>query len=361
MSFDKWSSGFKEEGLGFGLDIMPKRGSFQGALAVLPEVEETEEEYESEPEDSTPIVQPTPTSRLRELHLLSSGPIASPRETPPRPTPTSPTKAYGTIGRGRPHPLSLSSSSASRPEASGSPLTGTRSTITTPTTAKLSAKRRLSTGRPSSISYKKDNNGENMSQISGSSISSRWSVNSRNMISPPPTEMSLPGISSPPIPSPRTTGWNHVPRSTNRPCPRPRSLVGLGIAHAGSGSGRILSEVLEKDESGEMWGSAAEGNERSFTFRPFGSMDIDISSETGQELERDDDTMWRDNLLEVEMERDALREDVDGWRERCRGLEERLEDEKRESIILKERMRKCELASLALWLRESRADVNSER
>jgi hypothetical protein len=51
---------------------------------------------------------------------------------------------------------------------------------------------------------------------------------------------------------------------------------------------------------------------------------------------------WQTSLLELEMERDALQEDVDLWRKRCNGLEERLELEKKENGILRERVRKRE-------------------
>lgn len=49
----------------------------------------------------------------------------------------------------------------------------------------------------------------------------------------------------------------------------------------------------------------------------------------------------------IEEERESLREDVDGWRERCTGLEralreerERAEDERREGLLLREKVRK---------------------
>ena len=49
---------------------------------------------------------------------------------------------------------------------------------------------------------------------------------------------------------------------------------------------------------------------------------------------------WLDPLAEIEIERNALREDVDLWRKRCNGLEERLDLEKKENGILRERVRK---------------------
>jgi hypothetical protein len=44
--------------------------------------------------------------------------------------------------------------------------------------------------------------------------------------------------------------------------------------------------------------------------------------------------------IDAEMERDALREDVDLWRKRCRGIEDQLEAERRETSRLRERVRK---------------------
>lgn len=386
MSFDKWSSGFKEESLGFGLESMPKRGSFQGNLAVLPEVEEIEEEEEEEHVEqegdtsldlppttthevqSTPIVQPTP-SRLRELHLLSSGPVGTPGSIESigsfsrginRPAPISPTKGYGMIGRGRPRPLSGISAKASiSTTTSGSTASPLTATVVTPKTARMAGpRRRLSgSGRRSSISYKKDKDPAVLESMSaGSSVSSRWSINDRSVVSPPPPN----DISSPSLTSPPGSSLAYLPRSSNRPCPRPKSLVGLGI-HPNAGSGRILSEVLEKDEGdereplglglgmgtamGDGWHSAPPVSDRPFTFRSFGSLEEMEIQPARRSLDSEGTTgRWRDDLLELEMERDALREDVDGWRERCRSLEERLEDEKRESGILRDRVRKCELA-----------------
>lgn len=217
-----------------------------------------------------------------------------------------------------------------------------------------------------------------------SSLSSRWSINSRSMVSPPPpADLSLSSISSPPMTSPGSSNWAHVPRSSGRPCPRPKSLVGLGIGNSHAGAGRILSEVIEKDESGDN-GSASEvgsgglglglglglgdgwqsapivpnGSDRGFTFRSFGSMDMgivspDLGDEAGRRsMDSEADMGWRDHMLEVEMERDALREDVDGWRERCKSLEDKLDEEKKESAVLRERLRKCE--TLFFTLRHKR-------
>lgn len=55
----------------------------------------------------------------------------------------------------------------------------------------------------------------------------------------------------------------------------------------------------------------------------------------------------RESSAGIEEERESFREDVDGWRERCTGLEralreerERVEDERREGLLLREKVRK---------------------
>jgi hypothetical protein len=55
---------------------------------------------------------------------------------------------------------------------------------------------------------------------------------------------------------------------------------------------------------------------------------------------------WRNELLELQMERDSLAEDVAGWKDRCVSAEERLEAERRETGVLRDRVRKCELTRL---------------
>lgn len=73
------------------------------------------------------------------------------------------------------------------------------------------------------------------------------------------------------------------------------------------------------------------------------SLDLELSPDlAGRRSMESDNQGWGDGMLELELERDALREDVEGWRERCRGLEERLEVEKKESGVLRDRVRKCE-------------------
>ncbi len=339
----------EEDGLGFGMDfVMPvptmaKRPSLARNLSVLAEVDEEEvSEDQIEPAQDgaptqhftplakaeevmatpSPLIAPTPI-RLRELHLLSSV-SSTPSRQPepssfafPRPTSsttvvplsTSPTKGYGAIGRGRPGPRPLSgiTGNVSMASDTSSPLTGT--TFTTPRSVKRGS-------RGSSISYKKD--GE--SSQSGSSRD--WSIGSKSFFSPP-----LDGLSSPPqsFGSPKCTGWGSVPRSAGRPSPRPKNLVGLGMEN--KGSGRVLGEVDEAEEYGEGL---------PFHFEP--DREVGYSS---SEMSREG-LPWRHGQLELEMERDALKEDADLWRKRCRGLEERLEAERKDATFLRERFRKRE-------------------
>lgn len=103
-------------------------------------------------------------------------------------------------------------------------------------------------------------------------------------------------------------------KSQSRACPRPRSLI-LGL----STSGRVLGEVSEADEDGDD--EANNGSRDSFD-SPFWAK--------GDSRDR----------IDLELERDALREDVDLWRKRCKGLEDKYETERRESTLLRERVRK---------------------
>ncbi|KAK4685262.1 hypothetical protein P7C73_g4893, partial [Tremellales sp. Uapishka_1] len=316
---------FKEEAMGFGLERPSSGGagvssaSVAGGLCVLAEEEEDVEEEASVQVEEPSLTAPTP-SRLKELHLLSSSmspadtlrSLALARAAASSPTPP---KAYGAIGRGRPRPLSglgfTGAHSSVFTSATSSPGTG----IATP----KSAASRNKGSRGSSISYKRD----------GSSSSSRdWDMTSK--LGSPPLPSSL---ASPPPPSLAYNspgGWANVPRGNGRPCPRPKNLVGLGL------SGRILGEVGEEEEErGSGWKSASASSDGPFRF---GSRD-----EAGSEVERER-AGWEvaESMDEVVLERDALREDVDLWRKRCRGLEERLEAERKESGVLRERVRKRE-------------------
>lgn len=342
-----------EYGIGKGLpSTMSARPSLTRNLSVLAEVDEPEDNEteadvdggqdvfilpttdqgmpmspleEEEHLDTTrfvPIVAPAPT-RLRELHLVSSVTPVSVR--PPLPVNAtsqgSPTKGYGAIGRGRPAPLEHI--------ITDSPVS-LASLVTTPKSAGLPRRRAApgSGSRGSSISYKKDNE---------SSTSSRdWSFSSKAPFSPPSTHSDL--TSPPPTLPPHFSGWGNLTRTAaSRPCPRPKSLAGMGVDH--QGAGRILGELEEVDED-------ALSSSRNTSFRLASAASTMESSDNARESF--DDYAWREMHLEIEMERDALREDVDLWRVRCGGLEDKLEAEKKENGVLRERVRKRESSDLDL-------------
>jgi len=331
----------KENGLGFGVDLgmtMAKRPSLARNLSILAEVDEDtdlEDEAESTDQDEAidhflpvqeteepaidnlPISAPSPI-RLRELHLLTSvsSTPSRPTETStftfPRPTSSipsaplciSPTREYGAIGRGRPRPLYGIPGNVFSAGTSSSPSTNT---VSTPRSGRRGAK-------TSSISYKRDR------ESSQSGSSHDWSMGSKGLISPPTEGFRSPQSS---FESPAFGGWGHVPRAAGRPCPRPKNIVGLGLDN--KGSGRVLGEVDEAEEDEDPGMTDAPG-------RP--------SSEISH-----DSFHWRDDRLEVEMERNALKDDVELWRKRCRGLEDRLEAERKDGAMLRERVRKREFTS----------------
>ncbi|WVQ96745.1 hypothetical protein IAU59_003852 [Kwoniella sp. CBS 9459] len=351
----------------FGMDLgtaMAKRPSINRQLSALAEVDESEEDeadfaddevapgmartMSDEPESMTavpshaPTVEPTP-SRLRELRLPSSVSSSTPRQSDgstdsihlfsfPRqssasPSLGSPTKGYGSIGRGRPKPLPLGSSVSSTPTS-----------MSTPRSAGLASRRRAAPGsgsRGSSISYRKDDSSSSSRDMSIGRVASP------TLISPPPSmSLSSSGFGS----------WGNVPRGAPRPCPRPRQLVGLGIDN--SGSGRVLNEVDEGDEDD----SALMRSTRWMSPPPDADTDIprqyagfgpasepELQGRASQELDEDeyaDEEQWRDVQLEMEMEREALKEDVELWKARCQSLEDKLEAERKEGAILRDRVRK---------------------
>jgi hypothetical protein len=137
-------------------------------------------------------------------------------------------------------------------------------------------------------------------------------------------------------------------------------LVGLGLE--GRGAGRVLGEVMEEEdqhphENGNRWGTSALPT-TTLSFRGFDVQGVGVpesvhspsisagrvSSEISGDSGSFGSSQWRDPSIEIAMERDALREDVDLWRKRCRGLEERLEGERKEVGLLRERVRKRESA-----------------
>ena len=330
-----------DTGIGMGLpSTMPARPSLTRNLSVLAEVDESEdgEVDQATPNafvtqilgndsmptspreedlnfiDSAPIDLVAPTSsRLRELHLVSSS--STPPTRPSANVPArmgSPSKGYGAIGRGRPGPAHVKtdspysvSSMISTPQSAGPP------------------RRRAGPGsssRGSSISYKRD----------GDSSSSRdWSMSGKSTFSPSTEVSEL--VSSPPTFSPHHSGWGSMSRSGHtRPCPRPKSLAGMGQDN--HGAGRILGELEEVDED------ALSSRNTSYRLSSIESA-RQVSDHARDSVGA---YQWRDLHLELEMERDELQEDVDLWRKRCAGLEEKLELEKKENGILRERARKCE-------------------
>ncbi|WWC70823.1 uncharacterized protein I206_104775 [Kwoniella pini CBS 10737] len=355
---EKWSGfGFglakdfgKDDVPNFGMDLptaVAKRPSINRQLSALAEVDESEEDDADLADTDTPTdmtrtcsselegilspvtVEPTP-HRLRELRLGSSMNFST--STPPQgsldsvqsfssprqsnASPSSPTKGYGSIGRGRPKPLNIGSTCS------------TPITSSTPKSAGFSSRRRPAPGlgsRGSSISYKKDDSSSSSHDLS--------LTMGKNVLSPESVSSPLPTRSG----SPKSSafhGWGNASKSSIRPCPRPKTLVGLGIDN--SGSGRILGGLDEVDEEGSplpahsMWTSPIpEPNESEDEFHFKGRRDSFA-----------EESAWRDVQLEMEMEREALKEDVDTWKMRCSNLEEKLEIERKESTILRERVRK---------------------
>ncbi|KLT46214.1 hypothetical protein CC85DRAFT_289912 [Cutaneotrichosporon oleaginosum] len=324
------------------------------SLGVLTEEDETESDADDEGIDmisntsstadmhetpeSTPAG-PTP-SRLRELHLVSSvssqgssnrrssnpdvaRSLASARETPTK-------GGYGSIGRGRPRPLALDTTSASAFKAANaaSPSKGARP-------SSLNLGRRPSGTRASSISYKKDDSG------SGSSYDY---ASSRGITSPP----SIAGeIASPPSVMSPLAEWPSGARGGTRPCPRPRSAI-LGT------SGRVLGEVDEEGEDNSFRSyDEALSTGRASTEASRNSYDGSSWPATARRDSRD--------RIDAELERDALREDVDLWRKRCRGLEEQVEAERREKHVYQERARKLGDRLLAVSAASSAMTPAKER
>ncbi|KAK8858527.1 hypothetical protein IAR55_002754 [Kwoniella newhampshirensis] len=344
----------KVDGSGFGMELpkaMAKRPSLNRQLSALAEVDESEEDeidLEDLPEDvaedvpneeppPVPATEPHP-SRLRELRLNSSASSSTPRKADnssdsihsfsfPRAITTtpsssaSPTKNYGTIGRGRPQPLASLSQSSDSSSPVGS--------MSTPKSAGTRGRRRFAPGsgsKGSSISYKKDD-----------SISSSHDLSAGSRSIASPTVMSPAALGSPGF-----TGWGN-PRNSQRPCPRPRALVGLGINN--TGSGRVLNEVEEAEEDKASSSPQSANNDtghadQPLSTAPLGSQDARQPRDEMSRFSFDDGMQWRDAHMELEMEREALKEDVEVWRSRCQDLEQMLAAERRESAILRDRVRK---------------------
>ena len=283
-------------GLGFGMDNASlKRASMPSALGVLTEEDESEDtsrgDVSFDHQDisnvgvTEPAVPPTP-SRLRELHLLSSSVTVSPREETAhianRPlsesTPTRPLSVR------RPRPLS--GLGIGHAAFSGSPSTATSTPL---------GRRRESRG--SSISYKKDN--DSMGSSTGSSR--EWSFN--RLTSP----TSLNGFGSPPASA--QFAW-------------PRADINGEIEG-------LASPIV----SSSRWAQAPSSSTPTAT--------VDRSSDRySSSMTESSDYSWRDSRLELEMEKEALREDAELWKARCLNAEEHLKAERGETAILRERVRK---------------------
>jgi hypothetical protein len=285
-------------GLGFGMDNTAlKRASMPSALGVLTEEDEPEDTSRGEVSFdhqevsnvgmSEPAVPPTP-SRLRELHLLSSSVIVSPREESPHTNNRSLSESTPTRPLSVRRPRPLSGLGIGHAAFAASPSTATSTPL---------GRRRESRG--SSISYKKDND-----SIGSSTGSSReWSFN--RLTSP----TSLGGFGSPPASA--QFAW-------------PRADI----------NGEI-EELASPIVSSSRWAQAPSSS------TPTATVDRGSSDRYSSSMTESSDYSWRDSRLELEMEKEALREDAELWKARCLNAEEHLKAERGETAILRERVRKC--------------------
>lgn len=356
---EQWTHGGNRDreeglgGLGFGLDLAnSKRASMPSVLGVLTEEEEETEEAQSRSEagkeaspaespitmrsEEIPIVGPTP-SRLRELHLVSSSVHVSPsrsedssHSTTTRPlSEATPTKLFGTgsVGR-RPRPLSGLGHAAFSAHGSVASSPATNTTIATPKSASsLLGRRRAQPGsgsRGSSISYKKEKEGR------GSSGSSREWAFGRN------TSPTLGDFGSPP-PISASTQFATWPKAQNnidddRTATYPHSEA----------FGMIGREDVVDGTSSPLRTSGSRWSRPPHAFTPTASTEDESVGRESMSLDESSTFSWRDSRLEMEMERDAFREDAELWKTRCLTAEESLKAEKVESGVLWERVRKCE-------------------
>jgi hypothetical protein len=333
---EQWSHGTvkseREEylGLGVGLDSNAlKRASMPSALGVLTEEDESEEgtsraeisidydSYSTGPVEKEEVPVPPTPSRLRELHLVSSSVHASPAATTSRSEdtshalnrslPESPAKPL--VSGRRPRPLSgLGHVAFGAPSASPS-----TNTVTTPKSASALLRRRSggSGSRGSSISYRKDSTREEGGSSTGSSR--EWSFG--RVTSP----TALGYGSPPPISSSAQFGnW-----------PRPDSMT-----RGYEGIEELASPVQPPPST--RWSKCPSSS------TPTATIDRSSTDRYSSSMTESSDFSWRDSRLELEMERDALREDAELWRSRCLNAEEHLKAERNETAVLRERVRKCE-------------------
>lgn len=327
LPVEQWSHGNarseREEylGLGVGLDTNAlKRASMPSALGVLTEEDESEEgssraeisidydSYSTGPveKEETPVP-PTP-SRLRELHLVSSSVHASPSrpEEPSHALNRSLSEPPVNPGPGRrPRPLSgLGHAAFGAPPASPS-----SNTATTPKSASALLRRRSagSGSRGSSISYRKDSTREEGGSSTGSSRESSFG----RMTSP-----TAAGYGSPsPVSSPaQFANW-----------PRPDSTT---QGYEG------IEELASPVQPSTRWSKCPSSS------TPTATIDRGSTDRYSSSMTESSDFSWRDSRLELEMERDALREDAELWKSRCLNAEEHLKAERGETTILRERVRK---------------------
>jgi len=153
------------------------------------------------------------------------------------------------------------------------------------------------------------------------------------------------------------------------------SLGSFGSSDSVPHARRILSDVGERDEE-EGLAAAAQAHEETAEededdehvqevtlpsrdhfdsiSSPSGRLSRDFGREEEEEGDRDQEfgDALRERLEIAEAERDSLAEDIDGWRARCKGLEEKLTEEKRiggvERDLARERIRKRESTSPVL-------------
>ena len=280
------------------------------------------------------------------------------------PPPTvSPAGRYGGLGYGRPSAvggsgsrsnLSLSSSTSSVSSATSSfaPFNGGgRSNSVSSWTP--------SPGRPQQQQQQAAVNGEKR----------RSSISYGKSPSPSPGGATPPGSSS---------GAGGGKRSLAK-CPPATTTRPLSYLSGSSSSRRVLADVGEDQEehAAASAAAAAEDDDGRSVTSPFsheddpflhrGGQPFSLARGPGSSLSEDvvsaggsspvasaEEQRLRQQLESVESERDALAEDVEGWRSRCKLLEEKLAEEKRIAVVerdlSRERIRKRASSALSLSL-----------
>ena len=129
---------------------------------------------------------------------------------------------------------------------------------------------------------------------------------------------------------------------------------------------RILSDVGERaEEEDEEYEDVDEDEDETGQEVTIPSHELNFGSvssprDFGTEDGEDGVLALKERLETVEAERDMLAEDVDGWRLRCKELEDKLAEEKRiggvERDLARERIRKRKSAEMAQNHKNIRAD-----